>query len=503
MALDFLVPQPQKLRLYRGTFPKPGRVRLIAPRAADPSARFLRADLRNIAGIGLGAGATFTVRLKLTRSGSRTRIKQEGYRLSLKSDRAEITARDQAGLFYGCQTLTQILTLSDPAAIPVLDISDWPEFRTRSFMVDLGRAPFSLAYLKRIVRILARLKMNTLHLHLNDDQLCGLKFRKLPLGRENPAAISLAQLGQLVSYARRYHVEILPEFECWGHAQSVIYHYPELYGGPGMWGGMSFGMGEQTFSLFERVFDELLPVLESKCQVHVGLDEAIWAFLPETSPEERARLSPRTLVGGLYDILQKCGKKHHRQVRMHLWADHGGRPISADIRDKVVVQPWNYFRRQAPIIRKKMRKYAGRGKPPMMMGGGMSSVCFGGDFGATRTWCQLGKGKPNVEGITICFWEDNDLAERIIGLYVGADYAWTPDSPGPRKNDLYDEGLRADTGRRMRRWQALFKDADAEALAADRGPHVHQGYYQWGRLAGKPVAPTVEMAKPDEGAAFG
>ncbi|MHC4917374.1 MAG: hypothetical protein ACYTGB_17995, partial [Planctomycetota bacterium] len=295
----------------------------------------------------------------------------------------------------------------------------------------------------------------------------------------------------------------LPEFECWGHAQSVIYHYPELYGGPGMWGGMSFGIGEPTFKLFEKVFDELLPALERDCPVHVGLDEARWALLPGVPERHRGKYSPQSLVGRLYEILRRAGRRHARSVTMHLWADHGGRPLPPEIASKVVVEPWNYFRLHEPIIKKKMRRYAGRGKTPLMMGGGMSSVCFGGDFGATRVWCRAGAGKPNVEGVTVCFWEDNDLPEKMIGLYAGADYAWSPESPPARKNDPFDERLRADVGRNMRVWQARFRDADDEAVRRDRGPQVYRGYYCWGKRAGKPVAPTVEMARPDAGAAFG
>ena len=90
----------------------------------------------------------------------------------------------------------------------------------------------------------------------------------------------------------------------------------------------------------------------------------------------------------------------------------------------------------------------------------------------------------------------------MIGLYAGADFAWSPATPADRPDDPYDEKLRGELGRQMRRWQAAFGDADDEALRRDRGPHVSQGYYRWGRRAGRPVAPTVEMARPDAAAAF-
>ncbi len=492
MALDFLVPCPQKVKLAKARFAKPKRVRIVAPGRAARTAALLKKDLRALAGVSVPARASFAIKLTLKKGAAR----REGYRLELSEKGARVTAADGAGLYYGTQTLLQLLVLGDPAALPAVKITDWPEYRVRSFMVDMGRATYTMPLLKRVVRILARLKMNTLHLHLNDDQLCGLRFRKLPLGRENPEAVTLRQLGELVKYARGRHVAILPEFECWGHAQSVIYHCPELFGGPGMWGGMSFGMGEETFALFERVFDELVPVLEKECAVHVGLDEAQWALLPSVPKSERKKYSPTGLVERLYDILQRAGRKHGRKITMHLWADHGGRPLPERIARKVVIEPWNYARRHAPNIRGKLRKYAGRGKTPLMMGGGMSSVCFGGDFGATRLWCQGGRGEPNVLGITVCHWEDNDLPEKMIGLYAGADYAWTPLTPRRHKDDPADEMLRGGIGVRMRKWQAALRDADDEAIRRDRGAQVYRGRYCWGKRAGRPVAPTVDFAPP-------
>jgi hypothetical protein len=497
MDCEFLVPYPRRLRLRGAAFPRPGAARVTAPAAAAATRQALVRDLAELAGVRPAPRAPFKVELRLTPGAARP----EGYRLEMGAGGATVAASDQPGLYYGAQTLLQLLVLGGRELRPVR-IEDWPEFRTRSFMVDLGRSTFPVPYLERIVRILSRLKMNTLHLHLNDDQLCGLRFRKLPLGKENPAAITLGELAGLVRYARRHHVSILPEFECWGHAQAVIYHYPELYGGPGMWGGMSFGIGEPTFALFAKVFDELLPALEPECAVHVGLDEAEWHLLPSVPEGERGRYTPTTLVGRIHDALQTAARRHGRNATMHLWADHGGRPLPKGLEKRLVIQPWNYDRRHEPAIRKKLRKYAGRGKAPLMMGGGMSSLAFGGSFAATRLWCRLGAGKPNVEGVTICHWENNDLPERLIGLYAGADYAWSPETPSDRPDDPYDEKLRGEMGRQMLRWQAAFRDADDVEMRRDRGPHVAQGYYCWGRRAGRPVAPTVEMARPEAGGAF-
>jgi hypothetical protein len=443
--------------------------------------------LRALAGLTVSPRAGYEIRLELRARAAR----REGYRLHMRPDGAEVAASDEAGLYYGTQTLLQLFVLGDPAVMPAVRIADWPEYRLRSFMVDLGRAPFSLAFLKRIVRILARLKMNVLHLHLNDDQLCGLRFRRIPLGSENPFALSLDHLADLVRYARRHHVTVLPEFECWGHAASVLYHFPELHGGPGLWGGMSFGIGEELFELLGRVFDELLPVLERRCIVHVGLDEAQWATLPSVPSDRRDAYSATALVGRIYDALGASAARCGREVTMQLWADHGGRPLPKRLERKVVVEPWMYHAYRAEDIRGRVETYGGRGKTRFMMGAGSSSVHYAGHFGATRLWCRLGRGLPNVEGVTVCLWETNDLPGRMVTLYGGADAAWSPESPIRERGDTTGERIDAAVRGRMRRWQAAFRDADDAALRADRGPEVDRGVYCWGERAGQPAAPTV------------
>ncbi len=489
MELEYLAPRPRKIEVLKTTFARPDWLNIEADTPCRPAARALRDDLIALAGLRVSPQAPFPVRLEMRPGETRP----EGYRLALGKTRAEIVASDLAGLSYGAQTLLQLFVLGDPASMPTVRITDWPEYRLRSFMVDLGRAPFSLDYLKRIVRILARLKMNALHLHLNDDQLCGLRFRDLPLGSENPFAIDLDDLADLVSYARKHHVSILPEFECWGHAGSVIYHFPELYGAPGMWGGMSFGIGEELFGLLGRVFRELLPALEPECIVHTGLDEAQWATLPSVPAARRDEYGPRELVGRVYDTLQQAAEECDRAVTMHLWADHGGRPLPERIEHKVVVEPWMYHEFRADDIRRRIEQYGGDGKTPFMMGAGSSSVHYAGHFGATRHWCRLARGLPNVEGVTVCLWETNDLPGRMVTLYGGAEAAWSPESPVRKEKDTTGELIDREVRARMRRWQAAFRDADDEALRAESGPEVDCGVYCWGERAGSPVAPTVRF----------
>lgn len=495
--LEFLVPGPQQVTRLDQRMARPRAICLVRQVGVDllwPEIARLAEDLLDIAGVDAAVGAE-AVGLPLRMAIDAAGLRPEGYRLSIRDDAISLTGADRPGLFYGTQTLLQVLAFGGES-VEQLDIVDWPALATRELMVDMGRAPFSLDLLKRVVRIMARLKLNSLHLHLYDDHLNGLRFDCLPLGSENPWAITIEQLRQLVAYARRYHVAIVPELEAWGHAGSILHHYPHLYGAPGMWGGYSFGIGEELYALLEQVFDEVVPVLDSPADVHLGLDEAIWATLPSVAEADKHRYSPESHVGRLYDILQCVGARHGKQLRLRIWADHGGRPVPAAIRDQVIVEPWQYFECREADIREKVARFGGEGKPPFMLGAGMSSLHLQGSYGATRTWCQAGAEHANCRGVDICLWESNDIAGQLLGIYGGADYAWSPQCPPLRDKDELGEHHRGQVYSRMKRWQGLFKDADDAQLRQDTGFSVYKGIYRDGPLAGRPVAATALLKHP-------
>jgi hypothetical protein len=509
-----LVPEPQKVESLGGAFALPRSASICVATSIEPAGRDaarLAEDLLTIAGvptvIGSNAGGpasedAYRITLRLHGEG----LRPEGYRLTVSPDGAELVGADAAGLFYAGQTLLQLFAMglgSEPGPgaggrkVECVRIEDWPAYKVRELMLDPGRAPFSVPLLRRTVRIMARLKLNSLHLHLHDDQLNGLRYDRLPLGSENPLAMTIDDLRGLVVYARQWHVAVVPELEAWGHAGSIVYHYPGLVGGPGMWGGFSFGIGEELYELIEKMLDEIVPALEPRCDVHLGLDEAIWATLPSVAKERRGEYSPERHVGRLHEILQRVGQRHDRRPRLRIWADHGGRPVPADIAGDVVVEPWMYMEAREANIREKVAKYGGRGKPPFMLGGGMSSIHLTGGFGATRIWCQAAADMPNCEGIDICMWENNNLAGQLVGVFAGADYAWTPATPViVEKDNLFRERLVGDALVRMKRWQSVFPDADDGAIRLDTGAEVHKGIFTSGPWAGRPVAPTAVMAEP-------
>ncbi|MBN1543339.1 family 20 glycosylhydrolase, partial [candidate division KSB1 bacterium] len=242
----------------------------------------------------------------------------EGYVLHIDRQGIQVLADTPEARFYAIQTLYQVLAFSwygtdflypwetpvlpdavQKRYLPALTIRDYPRYEKRGLMLDLGRAVFTTDAIKRIIRLMAQLKLNTLHLHLYDDEIGGYRFETLPLGSENPLALSKTDLLDLIAYADDYYIQIMPELESWGHVKSVIYHYPELYGGPGMYGGASFAIGEKTFDLLEKMYGEIADCLPDTATIHVGLDEAIWVV---AKGEEDRGYTPEKLVGTIYEI---------------------------------------------------------------------------------------------------------------------------------------------------------------------------------------------------------
>lgn len=244
------------------------------------------------------------IRLNIIKADSLTK---EGYTLSVNNTGITINANSGAGLFYGIQTLMQLIPES-AKSIPFIDITDYPRFSHRGLHLDVGRHMFPPEFIKKYIDLMARHKMNTFHWHLTDDQGWRIEIKKYPKLQEVAAhrketAVGYAttatrstvsydgkpyggfytqsEVNDIVQYATQRHVTIIPEIELPGHAQAALTAYPNLgcTGGPyavaTTWGVFEdvFCAGkEETFTFLQDVFDEVLPLFPGK-YIHIGGDE--------------------------------------------------------------------------------------------------------------------------------------------------------------------------------------------------------------------------------------
>jgi len=244
----------------------------------------------------------------------------EAYALDVSSRRAEIRAKDRAGLFYGAVSLWQLAARPKPGGplrIQGVRIEDAPRFAWRGLMLDSARHYQSPAAIRRVIDGMASLKLNVLHWHLTDDQGWRLEIKKYPRLTEHGAwrqpagaagrtasgdpvryggVYTQDQAREIVAYAAARNIVVVPEIEMPGHAQAAISSYPRLGAGPAAtqvmadWGVYPdiFNVDDATFAFLEDVLDEVMAIFPSP-YIHVGGDEALkvqW----EASPVVQARM---------------------------------------------------------------------------------------------------------------------------------------------------------------------------------------------------------------------
>ena len=226
--------------------------------------------------------------------------KNEAYRLCINKEGISIIGSDATGVFYGIMTLDQMLIPEQEngrlAHLTGVVIEDSPRTKMRELMVDPCRIFIPFEDLKEMVMEMARYKMNALHLHLTDDQAWRIEIKKYPkLTEEGSFRVGMddmkmpiggfytqEQMKELVAFAAKYHVEIIPEIEMPGHQVAAIHCYPQLTCGGvqlpirttcGVSDNLLCPSNEFTYEFLENVFTELSTIFTSK-YVHLGGDEA-------------------------------------------------------------------------------------------------------------------------------------------------------------------------------------------------------------------------------------
>lgn len=295
-----LVPRPELVQMLDGSFTLHAGSPVHAPERLQPAAELLRKALQELLPVqaspeSKAAGAVWLSLDSLQ--------KKEAYVLAVSPERIEITGGDEAGVFYGIQSLVQ-LTGQSPL-IPACRVADSPRFGYRGLHLDVGRNKFPLSFLKKYIDLMALYKLNTFHWHLTEDQGWRIEIKKYPelqrvaayrnetiIGhkKDSPHRFDGAPYGgfytqeevkELVKYASKRHITIIPEIEMPGHASAALAAYPHLgcrgqgYSTATFWGVFDdvFCAGqESTFTFLEEVLDEILELFPSK-YIHIGGDE--------------------------------------------------------------------------------------------------------------------------------------------------------------------------------------------------------------------------------------
>lgn len=274
---------------------------LLSDRSLEPVAGYFTEKIARSSGIDLKerreAGNTLALRLDTQRG-----IPEEGYELTVAPDGIELVASTGAGIFYGMQTLMQLLPagIESPTpvpgmelSIPCVEIRDAPRMAYRGVMLDACRHFSTVEEIEKLLDVMAMYKLNKFHWHLTDDQLWTVEIRKYPRltklggvrtetdGTIHRGFYTQRDIHRIVAYAAARQIDVIPEIEMPGHAMAAITAYPELscrggsYRVRNLWGveqDVYCAGRERTFRFIEEVLSEIVELFPYE-YVHVGGDE--------------------------------------------------------------------------------------------------------------------------------------------------------------------------------------------------------------------------------------
>ncbi|MEN8650545.1 discoidin domain-containing protein [Streptomyces sp. 21So2-11] len=327
-----------------------------------PLARQLTQEIADLTGIRIASpratarparGSEILLRIDpgASHPGGGDRYAKEGYTLAVTAHAVTVTAPAYSGAYYATRSLLQILLRDRARArLPVGTARDWPDYRLRGFMLDVGRRYFTPGFIRDYLRIMGWFKLNDLQLHLNDNEIrppggdWSKAYDAFRLRGDGPRWVGLtatdgsygrADWDSFEDVAAAHAVQLTPEIDAPAHARSFVRFRPDIgLGGPNT-DQLDLG-NPDTLPFLKEVFDAFTPWFRSP-EVHYGADEY-------TGPEPHYR----AYFNGMATHLRTLGKHprawgsltdiaggaagYDRDVTIHSWSNgwYGPRAAKAD-----------------------------------------------------------------------------------------------------------------------------------------------------------------------------
>lgn len=334
--LPSLIPQPRELKMEEGNFILTDKTVIVANEDSF-EAIYLKENIKQITGLDLKIGnvsnAVSKIQFRLLHVNS-AYWSNEKYKLTITENNITIEHGSNLGLLNGIHTLLQIIPVENNTVIklPCLQIDDEPKYAWRGMHLDCARHFFPVSFVKKYIDYLAMYKFNTFHWHLTDDQGWRIEIKKYPKLTEVGAWRNGSMVGhyseqkfddklyggfytqeeikEVVAYATKRHITIVPEIEMPGHAVAALASYPEYSctGGPfevgKIWGVLDdvFCPKEETFTFLENILSEVIALFPSE-YIHIGGDE---------SPKVRWKVCPHCQA-----LIKKEGLKDEHELQSY------------------------------------------------------------------------------------------------------------------------------------------------------------------------------------------
>ena len=306
-----VIPQPQEIVLARDTTPViiDRSTTIVYPATNEKmhrTADFLATFIKEMTGTEIRVSDKEKSSNAIILAVDSTMGHPEGYKLQITPEKVLLTGGSEAGVFYGIQTIHKALPILKDgkvaAALPAGTVTDFPRFRYRGFMIDVGRHFFLVSYLKQMIDLMALHNINYFHWHLTEDQGWRIEIKKYPKlteigskrdstiidwetkkfdGKPHSGFYTQDEAREIVRYAADRFITVVPEIDLPGHTTAALASYPELgcTGGPykvlcsfGVFPDVLCAGNDQTLQFTKDVLDEIMDIFPSE-YIHIGGDE--------------------------------------------------------------------------------------------------------------------------------------------------------------------------------------------------------------------------------------
>jgi hexosaminidase len=382
-------------------------------------------------------------------------MESEGYILSIEPHQAYVVGATGSGVFYGVQTLKQLLPLPGaPRQIPTGTVRDWPAMQYRGIDDDLSRGPFpTLAFQKHQIRVFASFKVNIYSPYFEHTLL----YPDHPLPAPPGSSLTPAEAAELVAYARQYHVTIVPEQEAFGHLHQVLKY--DLYAGLAETphGHVLAPEAEGSLSLIKDWFADIAQEFPSPF-IHIGADETFDLGLGRTKDAVQQQGYGQVYVAFLRRIHDALAPLHRRLLFWGDIADENPDAVPALPKDMIAL-PWDYWdstgfdRLIEPFAKNGIETWVSPGDANWNQVYPMEKTALWNIQGFIRDGQRLGS-----TGALTTVWNDDGeglFNQDWYGVLFGAVAAW---QPGESNIADYQDSY----------GQAFHRDASGKINAAEK-----------------------------------
>jgi hexosaminidase len=443
-----LLPQPQKTEFLKGTGLASGNLKNVTL-SGNAEKPVMYGELASLPISKKSGAGSLTLKIATTNVPDHA----EAYVLEVKAGQATVTARTKAGLFYGCQTLNQLLEDSkdQKVTIPAVVVSDYPDINYRSVHLDLKHHLDSTSNYYKMIDRLAQLKVNAMIIEFEDK----LKYKKAPvIGASN--ALSIEEVIKLSNYAQERNIEISPLVQGLGHAPFILKHpeYKELRDDPKSdWAFCA--LNPKTYELQFKLYEDAMEATPNGKYLHIGGDEV--GELGKSELAKKSGMSPFQLQMYWLNKVTEFAKKHNRipifwddmiwqlsglyrttydgslseEESKAIWAKNRHK-LDENIKlfpENCVFMRWNYGSQHIWGNKEALNWYKSKNLRSMAATAAQTNTALmprlNSKLGPIKSFCEVTKEK-SLDGILCTTWEDSSPHSETFfrGFHFFGIYSW-------------------------------------------------------------------------------